>query len=404
MPTIDERIVQMKFDNEQFERNVSTSMNTLAKLKQSLQFKNLGDSLKNIEIATDSLNDRLSNLEYSVQKVANVFTPLGRIGQKIFDDIADRAVKAGKAIADAFTGFGDMGAGQKKYETQTKAVQTITNATGKSVEEVEAVLDKLQTYTDETSYDFAEMVASIGKFTSVGVELEKAEKAMEGIANEAALSGAGKAEANRAMYNFAQALSAGSVKLIDWKSIENANMATKEFKEELIKTAIELGTIEEKGEGVGKIMKQTKKATKTAAAEFKETEINYQSFNSTLSEGWLTSEVLIETMNRYADTTGDLGKKAYQAAKEALTWQDAIDAVHDAVSSGWMKTYKLIFGNLDEARVWWTYVANSLVEYTDIFTSYRNQVLETWHSQGGYTKFIQAAMDVDNIHGYRLCY
>lgn len=397
MPTIDERIVQMKFDNEQFERNVSTSMNTLAKLKQSLQFKNLGDSLKNIEIATDSLNDRLSNLEYSVQKVANVFTPLGRIGQKIFDDIADRAVQAGKAIADAFTGFGDIGAGQKKYETQTTAVQTITNATGKSVAEVEGVLEKLQKYTDETSYDFAEMVSSIGKFTSVGVELEKAEKAMEGIANEAALSGAGKAEANRAMYNFAQALSAGHVKLIDWKSIENANMATKEFKEELIKTAIELGTIEGKGEAVGAIMKQTKKATKTAAAEFKETEINYKSFNETLSEGWLTSDVLIETLNRYADTSGefgDLGKRAYQAAKEALKWSDAIDAVHDAVSSGWMKTFKLIFGDLDEARVWWTFVADGLTEYTDIFTSYRNEVLEAWHTQGGYTKFIESAMSI----------
>lgn len=397
MPTIDERIVQMKFDNEQFERNVSTSMNTLAKLKQSLQFKNLGDSLKNIEIATDSLNDRLSNLEYSVQKVANVFTPLGRIGQKIFDDIADRAVQAGKAIADAFTGFGDIGAGQKKYETQTTAVQTITNATGKSVAEVEGVLEKLQKYTDETSYDFAEMVSSIGKFTSVGVELEKAEKAMEGIANEAALSGAGKAEANRAMYNFAQALSAGYVKLIDWKSIENANMATKEFKEELIKTAIELGTIEGKGEAVGAIMKQTKKATKTAAAEFKETEINYKSFNETLSEGWLTSDVLIETLNRYADTSGelgDLGKRAYQAAKEALKWSDAIDAVHDAVSSGWMKTFKLIFGDLDEARVWWTFVADGLTEYTDIFTSYRNEVLEAWHTQGGYTKFIESAMSI----------
>ena len=385
MPSVDERVVQMKFDNKQFESGVSQSEKTLERFKKSLDFKGVEDSIKNLENAVNGID--LSGLSNAVESIANKFSPLGILGVTAMQKIADAALDAGKKVADAFFGFSDMSAGQGKYETQTKAVQTITNATGKSVDDVEKVLAKLQKYTDETSYDFAEMVNSIGKFTSVGVELERAERAMEGIASEAAKSGAGKAEANRAMYNFAQALSAGYVKLIDWKSIENANMATKEFKETLIETAIEEGVLERKGQGVGTMLKQTSKG-------IKETNVDYRSFNETLSEEWLTSDVLIKTLEKYADTTTKFGLDAYHAAQEALTWSDALGAVQDAVSSGWMDSFKYMFGNLDEARVLWTDVANALVEYVDIFASWRNEILKSWHEMGGYNDLIEAASNL----------
>lgn len=385
MPTIDDKVVKMSFDNKQFEAGVSESLKTIGKLKEALNFDEVEGSLKNIENAFNNLN--LSGLADSVDFIASRFEPLGKIADVALSRIADKALDAGKKITDAFFGFSDMSAGQGKYETQTKAVQTITNATGKSVDEVEKVLAKLQKYTDETSYDFAEMVNSIGKFTSVGVELERAERAMEGIASEAAKSGAGKAEANRAMYNFAQALSAGYVKLIDWKSIENANMATKEFKETLIETAIEEGVLERKGQGVGTMLKQTSKG-------IKETNVDYRSFNETLSEEWLTSDVLIKTLEKYADTTTKFGQDAYRAAQEALTWSDALGAVQDAVSSGWMDSFKYMFGNLDEARVLWTDIANALVEYVDIFASWRNEILKSWHEMGGYNDLIEAASNL----------
>jgi len=415
--SIDERVVQMTFDNKQFEQGVSTSLKTLDDLKKALNFDEVENSLKNIEEAFNGVD--FSGLENSIDAIAAKFSPLGVLAVTVMQRISNAAIDAGKKVADAFLGISEMSAGQSKYETQTKAVQTITNATGKTVEEVEEVLKKLMHYTDETSYDFSEMVASIGKFTSVGIDLERSEKAMEGIANWAAKSGAGKAEANRAMYNIAQSLSTGSLKLIDWKSIENANMATKEFKETVIQTAIEMGVLQDKGDGVGAVVTTNEeklkkaqqqlakaqtatkdRAAKVAAAQekvaaaTKESTISYKNFNSTLSDGWLTSDVLIATLEKYSDTSKDFGAAAYQAAREALTWSDALDAVKDAVSSGWMQSYKYIFGNLDEARVMWTNVAEALVEYTDIFTSWRNKVLEAWHIQGGYNDMIEAASNL----------
>ena len=392
MPTIDERIVQMQFDNQQFERGVSKSLSTLEKLKQSLKFDKVGESLQKIQTSFNNID--LSGLENNIEKISNRFTLLGNLGQAAMQRISNAAIDAAKNAFNTLSGIGNIKGGQSKYETRTKAVQTIMNATGKQLTEVEKILDRLQKYTDETSYDFSEMVSSIGKFTSVGVELSLAEKAMEGITNEAAKAGASKMEANRAMYNFAQALSTGSVKLIDWKSIENANMATREFKEELIKTAIELGTVGKKTDTVGKIMKQTKKATKQAAAEFKETEVSYKTFNSTLSEGWLTSDVLLKTLDRYADTTTELGKSAFQAAKEYLTFGDVLDTIKDTVTSGWMRTFQALFGNLEEARKLWTRVGDSIIDLYSVFSEYRISLVESWHEMGGYTAAIDAASNI----------
>jgi len=414
---IDEHVVKMSFDNKQFESGVSQSLKTLDDLKKALNFDEVEGSLKNIENAFNNLD--LSGLADSVDFIASRFEPLGKIADVALSRIADKALDAGKKITDAFFGFSDMSAGQSKYETRTKAVQTIMNATGKSIEEVEAVLDSLQTYTDETSYDFAAMVDNIGKFTSVGVDLEMAEKAMEGIGNEAAKSGASIQQANNAMYNFAQALSQGAVKLQDWRSISNATMATKEFKEMLISTAIEIGTLESAGENVGslvstnekqlaagekalaKAQKATKdRAEKVAAAQekiasaTKKTEVNFQNFESTLSDGWLTADVLIKTLNKYSNMNTDFGREAYYAAQKALTFTDAIQATKDAVSSGWMDSFGYIFGNLEEAMELWTNVANALYEYVAIFADWRNEVLESWHTMGGYNDMIEAASNL----------
>lgn len=392
MPTIDNRLVQMQFDNAQFERGVSKSLSTLEKLKQALKFDKVGESLQNIQTSFNNVD--LSRLEEGINDIADKFTFVGNLGQTAMRKISESALDAAKNIFNMVSGINNIKAGEAKYQTRTKAVQTITNATGKSVADVEKVLDRLQKYTDDTSADFTEMVNSIGKFTSVGIELGVAEKAMEGISNEAYKSGASRMEAGRAMYNFAQALSSGAVKLIDWKSIENANMATREFKEELIRTAIELGTISKKTDTVGKIMKQTKKATKTAAAEFKETEVSYKTFNETLSQGWLTSDVLIKTLNKYADTTTELGASAFAAAKEYLTFGDVMDTIADTVSSSWMRTFQAIFGNLDEARKLWTRVGDSIVDLYSVFSEYRVSLVENWHELGGYEKAIEAASNL----------
>lgn len=392
MPSIDQRVVEMMFDNKQFETGVAQSTKSLQNLKKELDLDKSAQSLSSLEKIARGFN--ISGIADGVDKIADKFSMLGVLGVTAMQRLANSALDTGEKLAKAALGFDDMAAGMSKYEMQTKAVQTITNATGKSVGEVEEVLAKLMKYTDETSYDFATMVSTIGKFTAAGVDLKVAENAMEGIANEAAKSGAGIQQANQAMYNFAQALSSGYVKLVDWKSISIANMSTKEFKEQLIQTAIEAGTLAKKGESVGKIMKQTKKATKKANAEFKETEVNFRTFEETLSEGWLTSDVLIKTLEKYSDTSTKFGLDAFHAAQEALTFSDAIQAVKDALSSKWMQSYKYLFGDLDEARALWTDVANNLYDFVSIFADYRNELLKGWHEQEGYSKAIEAASNI----------
>lgn len=370
MPNIDEQVVKMTFDNQQFEKGVSQSLKTIQDLKKALELDKMGDSLRGLETVSNTINNTLSDMSRSAEKVANVFTPFGRLVENTLDRISNKVIDVTKNFATLITGMQGLDAGMAKYEAYTRSVQTITNATGKSVKDVSKVLDVLMKYTDETSYDFSEMVKSIGKFTSVGIDLERAEAAMEGIANWAAKSGAQKAEANRAMYNISQAMGAGYMKLIDWKSIENANMATKEFKEVAIATAEEIGTIS------------------------KNSGITYQNFNETLKDGWLTAEVMTRVLEKYADTSTEFGLAAFHAAQEALTFTDAIEALKDAISSGWMKSLEYIFGDLDEARVMWTNVANALIEFSDIFSSTRNELLKGWHELGGYNVMVEAASNI----------
>ena len=413
MSSIDNRIVQMEFQHGQFLSGVSQTMKALNLLKKALNFSGV--------VNADDLRLDTSGLESGLDKITNKFSELGSVGENVFGLLSGKAMEAGKKVADAFFGLDDISAGQSKYETYTKAVQTITNATGKSVEEVEKVLEKLQTYTDETSYDFATMVQTIGKFTAAGVDLEAAEMAMEGIGNEAAKSGASIEQANHAMYNFAQALSQGAVKLQDWKSISNATMSTKEFKEVLIDTAVEAGVLVKKGDHIGamvvtnqeklekaqKALEKAQKATKDRAEKVaaaqeqvakatKETTVDFKNFETTLTDGWLTTEVLIKALNKYADTSDSnpFGQKAYEAAQKALTFSDAVQAVKDAVSSGWMDTFKYLFGNLDEAMKLWTDVSNALYEYIAIFRDWRNEILKSWHEMGGYNDLIEAASNL----------
>ena len=363
---IDERIVDMQFNNGEFEKGIQESLKSLEALKKGLE---LDKSAKNL----DSLSKALSHVDFSsmakgIETISSRFTTLGIVGMRALQNITDKVMAMGEKMIRSVT-IDQISAGFSKYAQKTEAVQTIMSATGKSIEEVEKVLGKLNEYTDWTSFNFAEMTTTIGKFTSSGVDLETAERAMEGIGNEASLAGATIQNANHAMYNFAQALATGRVQLMDWKSIENANMATKQFKETIIDTAVELGTLSKAQDGVAKTTKGTV--------------VDYAKFNATLSEGWFTSDVLIKSLEKYADTSTELGKKAFDAAKKAITFGQAIDSVKDAVSTGWMNTFQLIFGDFEEASELWTGFADGLIEVLDKFTSARNELLSGWRDLNG---------------------
>ena len=265
---VDERVVQMEFDNKRFEQNVKTSMSTIDKLKNSL---NLLESSKSFEGVADSAKKiDLSPLASSVQNLGGKFSAMSVVAIGALMDIGRRASQVGEQMVRSLT-IAPIKEGFDEYELKMGSVQTIMAGSGESLDVVMDKLNELNTYADRTIYSFADMTTNIGKFTNAGVDLKTSVAAIQGVANVAAVSGANASEASRAMYNFAQALSSGYVKLIDWKSIENANMATVEFKNQLLEAAVAAGTVEKTADGMyqvlgtnaqGATMKDTISATK----------------------------------------------------------------------------------------------------------------------------------------------
>ncbi|MCM1524007.1 MAG: hypothetical protein NC120_06070 [Ruminococcus sp.] len=393
---IDKRVVEMRFDNGQFERGVSTSISSIEKLKGSMNFDGAEKSFKSIEKAAAKAD--ISPLEKGIEAVTVKFSTLEVAAVTAIANITNSAVDAGKQLVKSLT-IDQVTEGFGKYEQKTAAVQTIMNATGKSVEQVTASLAKLNWFTDETSYNFVDMVDNIGKFTSAGVDLDIAVTAMEGIADLAAVSGQGINEASRAMYNFAQAIGVGSVKLIDWKSIENANMATQEFKENIIETALACGTLTKGTDGVIKTLEGNA--------------VSIVDFNSALKDEWFTSDVLLKTLGKYGEYADEvykvstregilcaeamekvsgesmeLGEKAFKAAQEAKTLTDAINAAKDAVSTGWMTSFEIVIGDYVKAKEVWTEFAEVLYDVFAASGEVRNALL-TDAMESGWDKLVK---------------
>lgn len=334
MKDVEEKIIQMEFDNRQFESNVNTSILSLEKLKNSLDFGGAAQGLETIDHTAGQMD--FSVLNTAVNSVVGGFNSLEVIAITALSNITNSAVNAGKKILNSLT-IEPITTGFNEYELKMDSIQTIMASTGESVDTVNKYLKELNEYSDKTIYSFADMTNNIGKFTNAGVKLDDAVAAIKGVSNVAAVSGANTNEASRAMYNFAQALSAGSVKLIDWKSIENANMATVEFKNQLIQTAVSLGTVTQTADGMYKTLKGN---------AFDAT----HNFNEVLQDQWMTSEVLVETLKDYADETTEIGQKAYAAAQDVKTFTQFMDTLKEAAQSGWAETWELIVGDIDEAK------------------------------------------------------
>ena len=370
----------MQFDNKQFEQNVQTSLHTLDNLKKGLDLSGAAKGLE--EIDTNVKNHKFGILSDALHTVSDRFSALEVIGVTALVNITNSAVNAGKQLLNSLT-VAPIKQGFDEYELKMGSVQTIMASTGASLEEVNGYLDELNVYADKTIYSFSDMTSSIGKFTNSGVGLKDAVKAIQGISNVAAVSGANAQQASHAMYNFAQALSSGSVKLIDWKSIENANMATVEFKNALLETALELGTVVKEGD---KFVSTTTDTNGNISEAFDAT----MNFNDSLKAQWMTTDVLVKTLNKYSDETTELGKKAFAAAQDVKTFTQLLDTLKEAVGSGWATTWETIFGDFEEAKKLWTDVSNVVGGFIDAQSDARNELLKGWKDLGGRTALIEA--------------
>lgn len=436
--TIDNKVVSMQFDNKNFEQNVKQSMSTLDKLKSALKFTETKESLQDLNRNVNAVD--FSKMEALACKSGFHISDVWQKISTVFEyQVARKIVGAAERMTKALS-LDQISQGWDKYAQKTTAVQTIMSAltdtweeqaeaahfAGTQMDFVSDRLDRLNWFSDETSYSFTEMTSSIGKFVSAGVGLDTSVAAIQGIATWAAKAGQNSEAASRAMYNMAQALATGSVKLIDWKSIENANMATLEFKQIAIDTAVELGTLKKVG-------------TDAYVTVGKESEVSAKNFNEALREGWFSSKVLLKTLNEYGkasvalsrisehydvtateflgaledynngqrsllDIQNDLGissdelsaifeklnseeyklsLSAFKAAQEAKTFAEVIDATKDAVSTSWMNIFESIFGNYEEAKAFYSDLAET---FYDAFAGPLESVktaFKLWHDEEG---------------------
>jgi len=392
---IEEEVVKMQFDNKGFESGVQQSMSTLDKLKAALHFKDV--NLTPLEKAFQQAESTATRAGFHIR---DVWLKMSEVFEY---QVARKIVSAGEKIAKSLTIEGAMD-GFREYELKMGSIQTIMAGTGESLATVNKYLEELNTYSDKTIYSFKDMTDNIGKFTNAGVSLDDAVNAIKGIANEAAVSGANANEASRAMYNFSQALSAGYVKLIDWKSIENANMATVEFKKTLIDTAEALGTVKKNADGTYDSL--TVNAQGKAAEGFSA----MKNFNDSLQAQWMNTQVLTEALKIYATDVRDLtdaekeayeqemrnkgfsdeqiekfeqlGIKAANAATEIKTFSMLMDTLKEAIGSGWAMTWQYIIGDFEQAKELWTAVGNAVGGVIDRMSDARNKLLKNGLATG----------------------
>jgi tape measure domain-containing protein len=387
----------MRFDNAQFEKNVQTSMSTLDKLKAKLNFNGVSKGLEDVGNATKKLE--FSGVTSGIETVQAKLSAMEVIGVTALANITNSAVNAGKRIASAIT-IDPVRDGFNEYETQMNAVQTIlanTQKEGTNVKQVNAALDQLNTYADKTIYNFTEMTRNIGTFTAAGVKLDASVSAIQGIANLAAVSGSTSQQASTAMYQLSQALASGTVKLMDWNSVVNAGMGGQVFQDALIRTSEKLGT--------------GAQAYIDAAGSFRES----------LSKGWLTTDVLTETLDMFstaADTEeeyaaaiqkfvnegyseeqavdmANMAKTAGEAATKVKTFTQLIGTLKEALGSGWTTTWRLIIGDFEEAKELWTNVSDVLSKLINNASEARNKLVEGVMSFNPFTNMLNKLENSD---------
>lgn len=355
--TIDQKVVEMRFDNSDFERNTRQSMSTLDKLKVKLHLKGASDGLD--EIGKSAKKVDFSGISSGVQEVSAKFSAMQIIGTTALVNLTNSAMEAGKRIVSSIS-IDQVTAGWDKMGLKMGSVQTLVNSTGKSVEEIEGYLDKLMWYSDETSYGFTDMTTALANMTSTGGDINKLIPMIMGMANATAFAGKGAAEFSRIIYNLNQSYGAGYLQLLDWKSVQLAGANSKQLTEELIKAGEELGTIQKGQVTIGNFNESLKDKwadTKVMERAFGKFATFTEAVYKYVEENGVAASTAIAKLAKDFDY---LSVKALKSAQEAKTFKEAMDATKDAASSGWMKIFTDIFGSYDKQVLIWTDLSNTL--------------------------------------------
>lgn len=395
---IDNRIVKMEVDKRGFSEGIAEVIRDLTNLDKAMQFKGeFGKSLSKIGDAFSKLD--FSKIGAGMDAITNRFSVMGKIGEETISRLTNKVLNFTESLTKSLT-LDQISAGWGKFGDKTQSVATLMGQ-GYELSTINQQLDKLNWFTDETSYNFVDMVKSISKFTATGQKLPDSVEAMMGIANWAAKAGQNAATASNAMYQISQAMGAGAMRKEDYKSIQNASMDTKEFRQAAIEAALELKTLKKVGKDTYESLVDNGKNHKKFTLE---------QFTEELTEGeWLNKDVMMKVFTKYAsavdkiyeaveagdfdtaseaiDAMGDkideFGLSAFKAAQQARTWGDVVDSVKDAVSTNWMKTFELIIGDSEQATKLFTTMANTMWDIFAAPSAERNEILKGWNKGGG---------------------
>lgn len=384
--TIDKKIVEMGFDNSEFEKGVDKTLKDVDRLKKGLAFEDSTRSFSNLTSSMNSQNN-FAGITGAVENISSRFSILGAIGFTAIQNITNSVIDLTKKLWNMVSPIDNAKKGLGEYETQINAVQTImanTSSKGTTLTQVNAALDQLNTYADKTIYNFSEMTRNIGTFTAAGVDLDTSVAAIKGIANLAAVSGSNSQQASTAMYQLSQALSSGTLKLMDWNSVVNAGMGGQVFQDALKETARAHGV------AVDDIIKKE------------------GSFRESLTTGWITSSILTETLSKF---TGDLnaeqlktmgytedqiaaiikmGNVANDAATKVKTFSQLKETLAEAIGSGWAQSWRIVIGDFEEAKALFTTISDTLGGLIGASADTRNNLLKSWKDMGGRAAVVRA--------------
>lgn len=357
---VDSRVVEMRFDNANFEKNTKQTISTIDRLMEKLQFKGAEKGFEKLDAAAENVD--FATMQTSLDRLESKFSSLNIVATTALVNITNKFVDAGEKLVKSLS-IDQVASGWDKYTEKTSNVQTIMNATGKSIDQVNGYLNKLMWYSDETSYSFSEMTSALSQMTAAGGNIDKMIPMIMGIANATADAGKTGFAFQSTIRNLTQSYSAGHLQLQDWKSLNLMGTATKALKQELIDTAVELGTLK-KGEvtigtfesSLSKKWANTKVMEKTFEKYASMMEAAYEMTQK--NKGMTSSEALEKLSGQY----GELAERAALAAQQATSFGQAIDSTKDAVSSSWMKVFETFFGNKEEATETWTELSDRLYD------------------------------------------
>ena len=357
---VDSRVVEMRFDNANFEKNTKQTISTIDRLMEKLQFKGAEKGFEKLGAAAENVD--FATMQTSLDRLESKFSSLNIVATTALVNITNKFVDAGEKLVKSLS-IDQVASGWDKYTEKTSNVQTIMNATGKSIDQVNGYLNKLMWYSDETSYSFSEMTSALSQMTAAGGNIDKMIPMIMGIANATADAGKTGFAFQSTIRNLTQSYSAGHLQLQDWKSLNLMGTATKALKQELIDTAVELGTLK-KGEvtigtfesSLSKKWANTKVMEKTFEKYASMMEAAYEMTQK--NKGMTSSEALEKLSGQY----GELAERAALAAQQATSFGQAIDSTKDAVSSKWMAVFETFFGNKEEATETWTELSERLYD------------------------------------------